>query len=117
MFGFADTEKVSPMKEPAEKKQAPVNYEKESSPVRTSGPPRTQTPLSMMTLINTLLKSLSNKPKGGDAINQESTFGINGANASDKQFVSKACKLKFPTFKQLVLGYLDKYETKDEIGK
>lgn len=68
-----------------------------------------------MSLINLLFKSLSNKPKGGDEINPETMLGINGSLEADKEFVGKASKLKFPSFKQLLLGYMDQYETKDDI--
>lgn len=98
-----------------------------SSPLRTestdnNGSPDRNLPVTslnpppkMLEFINKLLKNLSNKMKGGDTLNSDSMFAIKGTSDEDKKFVSHAWKLKFPSFKQLLIGFLDKYETKDEI--
>ena len=83
------------------------------SSVPQSRPPVTLA--DMVSNVNMLLKTLSSKPRGGEFINLETVFGVNGKTPNDKLFVARATKLKFPSFKQLVLGYMDQFQEKQEI--
>lgn len=115
--GSSPYQQVTPNK-PMPVRSSPLRTEssdQNASPVRKEPITSVNPPPRMMEFVNKLFKDFSIKMKGGDTLNQESTFGINGSKEADKQFIAKASKYKLPSFKQLVIGYLDKYESKDEI--
>lgn len=83
-----------------------------------SSVPQSRAPPSLKDMaqnVNLLMKTLSTKPKGGEFINSETSFGINGSNENDRLFLARACKLKFPSFSKLLIGYMDKYTDKQDI--